>query len=39
MPPELRGQELSAAQLRALQAQLIRYDVRPLDRLAAPPDP
>ncbi|ASM77891.1 CRISPR-associated protein [Vitreoscilla filiformis] len=28
MPPELRGQELSAEQLRALNATLVRYDVQ-----------
>lgn len=34
MPPELRGQELSAEQLQRLGASLVRYDVR---RLAEPP--
>jgi CRISPR-associated protein Csx16 len=33
MPPELRGQELSAKQLDELGAELVRYDVRPIDRL------
>lgn len=33
IPPELRGQELSARQLDELGAELVRYDVRPVARL------
>ena len=33
VPPMLRGQEMSATQLDALGARLVRYDVRELSRL------
>jgi CRISPR-associated protein Csx16 len=39
MPPELRGQELSAAQLDMLEARLIRYEVSAIEQSPHPGQP